>query len=316
MGTAIEWCEETWNPITGCTPISEGCAHCYAQRMAKRLAGRYGYPRDEPFRPGTFHLDKIDINLFPPGKSVFVCSMGDFFHEAVTREMRQDVYAVVDHHPDTLFLFLTKRPQNVMSWWIGERPNVWLGVTVENDKHLWRIVRLLQIPAAKRFVSLEPMLGPIPLRHMDAEQHTNEWCFIDSLTGRHTDMGRPCPDVPRLDWVICGGETGPGARPMHPDWVRGVRDQCLEAGVPFFLKSWGDYIPEDQIELPTDNDFVWRNQPRPAESIHSWFFNNYLGDFEERKGVMCVKPTKKIGKALAGRLLDGREWNERPEVNP
>ena len=226
MTTRIEWCQETWNPITGCTPVSEGCQHCYAKRMANRLRGRFGYPKDEPFRPGTFHPDKIDINLFGPDKHVFVCSMGDFFHEAVTREMKEDVYRVIEDHPDTFFLFLTKRPENVMSYWIGNRPNVWIGVTAESDKYLWRIDELLKIPAAVRFVSVEPMLGPVDFNEREY--------LIDKRRFKYT-IGR------YLDWVICGGETGPGARTMQPEWARSLRDQCSEVGTPFFFKHWGGW---------------------------------------------------------------------------
>jgi protein gp37 len=265
--------------------------------MAQRLAGRYGYPADEPFRPGTLHPDKIDINLFPPGKSVFVCSMGDFFHEAVTREMRQDVYNVVDDHPDTLFIFLTKRPQNVMSWWIGERGNVWLGVTAENQARAdERIPILLQIPAAKRFVSVEPMLGPLDIsRWLRPRQTRNP----DGYGGDHAPGWTT--DFKAIDWVICGGETGPGARPMHPDWVRSVRDQCQAAGVPFFFKQWGEWAPSSLIAVARDTGGLQRildDAPKTVK-VHQW-----------DDGLKSVG----VGKKAAGRLLDGREWNERPNV--
>lgn len=181
MSTKIEWAEETWNPITGCTKISEGCANCYAERMAHRLAGRYGYPKDEPFKPGTWHLDKIDINLFRPGQRVFVCSMGDMFHKAVNirgTEMRE-LFECMALYPETTFMLLTKRPERMkecIDFIYGSdfpeiMPHVWLGVTAENQQRAdERIPILLQIPAAVRFVSIEPMLGPIVLRRKAVDE--------------------------------------------------------------------------------------------------------------------------------------------------
>lgn len=298
MGTKIEWCEETWNPITGCSPVSEGCEHCYARRMANRLKGRYGYPEDDPFRPGTFHPEKIDINLWPPGKRVFVCSMGDIFHKAVTREMKEDVYRVIDDHPDVTFLFLTKRPQNVMSWWIGERPNVWLGVTVESNKYRWRLDALEAIPAAVRFVSIEPMLAPI----------YEIWEYFQ---------------YKQIHWVIVGGETGPGARPMHPDWIRKVRDDCVGAGVPFFFKHWGEWAwarlmsEEDKTAAGKDVETPWRqvvSDFKAVDRLPFWEFSEAgLTDRNPNDPYHLAKwrPIK-VGKKNAGRLLDGREWNEFP----
>ena len=242
---------ETWNPITGCTKISPACQNCYAERMAKRLAGRYGYPEDDPFRPGTFHPDKIDINMFSPGKLVFVCSMADLFHEAVNirgEEMRS-IFRVMAAHQDNTFLLLTKRPERMaecIKYLYGDdfpeiMPHVWCGTTVENQE--WadkRIPHLLQIPASVRFVSVEPMLGVITLSWYLGE--------LPPLIGGN--------DIPSkgLDWVICGGETGPGSRPMHPDWARSLRDQCAAAGVSFFMKQMSKKapIPEDLMirEMP------------------------------------------------------------------
>jgi len=252
MSTKIEWATETWNPVTGCTKISEGCQNCYAKRMANRLRGRYGYPADEPFRV-TFHRDRIEQPLkWKKPRKIFVCSMGDLFHSGLTGWMINEVWMMIRNAPQHIFILLTKRPGAMKAWtraaaqvkaWPVEEiwpENVWVGVTAENQKCAdERIPTLLHIPAAVRFVSVEPMLGPVDLRHMDVEEYSHEWCFIDALTGKHTDMGRPCPAVPKLDWVICGGETGPGARPMKKEWVHDLRDQCVDAGVPFFFKKWG-----------------------------------------------------------------------------
>lgn len=227
MPTKIEWATETWNPITGCTPFSEGCKNCYAKRMAGRLAGRFGYPKDAPFAV-TFHPDRLEEPLrWRKPRLVFVCSMGDFFHKSVTREMRDAVYNVVCSQPRHTFLFLTKRPEDVASWWVGDIPNVWLGVTAENQEQAdRRIPILLSIPAAVRFVSVEPMLGPV-----DVSKHLRCESCIDPCACW-------CKD-PRLNWVICGAETGPGARPLEVEWVLDLQRQCANANVSFFFKKWG-----------------------------------------------------------------------------
>lgn len=223
MTTKIEWCDETWNPITGCTPISEGCANCYARRMANRLRGRHGYPEDDPFRPGTVHDDKLD----QPGKwrkarRVFVCSMGDLFHAQVSGKAINLVWSMVYNWNQHKFLFLTKRPDNLRRWTKRKSEGTfwpeddiwpdwtWLGVTAENQARAEeRIPILLDTPAAVRFVSLEPLLGPVDLT----------------------------PWIDKLDWVIVGAETGPGARLMARDWARSIHNQCVAAGVPFFFKK-------------------------------------------------------------------------------
>lgn len=232
MKTKIEWATHTWNPVTGCTPISEGCEHCYAARMAKRLAGRCGYPQDDPFRPGTFHANRLNDPLkIKKSSMIFVCSMGDLFHESVDVDVIFKILEVIDKASHHTYVLLTKRPETMRSffeitgdWDSSEWPNVWLGVTAENQARAdERIPILLSIQAAVRFVSVEPMLGPVDLTH--------------DLDGFRCDENYG----ERLDWVICGGETGPGARPMHPDWARSLRDQCKAEGIPFFFKSMGDW---------------------------------------------------------------------------
>lgn len=262
MKTKIEWATHTWNPVTGCTPISEGCEHCYAARMVKRLAGRCGYPKDDPFRPGTFHADKLNDPLKIKKPSLFfVCSMGDLFHEAVKDELIDMAFAVMATAKHHTFILLTKRPQRMLNYCTGgwqprliphlrmlektpedegvslhtrnmALPNVWLGVTAENQARAdERIPILLSIPAAVRFVSVEPMLGPVDLNRAGA-------IWADMNGSIRPEYQQPCRTI---DWVICGGETGPGARPMHPDWARSLRDQCKSASVPFFFKSMGDW---------------------------------------------------------------------------
>jgi len=241
--TRIEWADETWNPVTGCTPVSEGCKNCYARRMANRMRGRFGYPEDEPFRP-TLHPGRLIEPLkWKKPKKVFLCSMGDLFGDDVPAEFIDEILEVIAACPQHTFILLTKRPGNIETKFYevtegnpcrelggGDYlPNLWLGVTAEDQKTAdQRIPTLLQIPAAVRFVSVEPMLGPVDL-----------WPFFSVVDKFGEPSGPRCdPDgSPAIKWVICGGETGPGARPMDPDWARSLRDQCREAGVPFFMKK-------------------------------------------------------------------------------
>lgn len=300
MPTKIEWTDETWSPITGCTPISEGCQNCYAKRMATRLKGRYGYDKDNPFKV-TLHPDRLDQPLkWKKPRMIFVCSMGDLFHEDVPDEWILRVFNTirkcspgVGDYPVHTFLILTKRPERMRNvimrmrfnrdknpmmyldkegdltgYPMGQRiKNVWLGVTAENQQRAdARIPILLQTPAAVRFVSVEPMLGPVDL---------NRWlrpsCSLCkgsmSIDASPYSGGKPCPrciddqgcDPDRLHWVICGGESGPDARPMHPDWVRSLRDQCKEAEVPFFLKSM--HINGKIVKMPEIDGRRWNEYP-------------------------------------------------------
>lgn len=249
--TKIEWAEKVWNPITGCLPISEGCDHCYAKRQARRFKGRYGYPADDPFRV-TVHWDRIEQPMhWIKSTSIFVCSMADLFHPDVPLNVTKDIFDVMRRSANMYghtFMVLTKRPKRMAEFiellvkdkgpdfrrW--PMPFVWLGVTAENQKRAdERIPILLQIPAAVRFVSVEPMLSEIDMRIVP--------CGACNHPG--DVLNWPCPSCKGRrfewpDWVICGGETGPGARPMHQDWVRSLRDQCVAASVPFFFKKWGD----------------------------------------------------------------------------
>lgn len=244
MTTKIEWCDETWNPITGCTPISEGCKNCYADRMAKRLAGRFGYPQDDPFQPNVFHPDKIDINMFTPGKRIFAGSMCDLFHEKVNIRGNRilEVFRCMSHHDNT-FCLLTKRPERMKACidylcesddFLDHYQHLWLGVSAENQERAdERIPILLNTPAAIRFVSVEPMLGPVNIyKYFECES------CIDPLVCWCND--------PRLKWVICGPETGTGKRPFNYDWARDLRDQCQAAEIPFFFKK------HDHPDTPED----------------------------------------------------------------
>ncbi len=220
MANKIGWCDMTWSPITGCTPISDGCTNCWASRMAKRLAGRNGYDKDEPFKP-TVHLDRLDNPKFPKKPSkIFVCSMGDLFHEEIPDDALLCIFGKLMEYPQHIFQILTKRPKRMLAFekYLDWPDNFWMGVTAENQEMAdKRIPTLLQMPAAVRFVSCEPLLGPIDIAR---------W------------LRSGADGLPReIDWIPAGPETGPGARPMNPDWAKSLRDQCLEAGIPFFYKK-------------------------------------------------------------------------------
>jgi protein gp37 len=228
--TAIEWTDATWNPVTGCTKVSLGCAHCYAERITERF-GR------QKFTDVVLHPERLDIPLrWKKPRRVFVNSMSDLFHEDAPDEFIGKVWEVMEEASAHTFQILTKRAGR-MHMWVDEKahaylPNVWLGVSVEDQERAdERIPLLVDTPAAVRFVSCEPMLGPVDIR--------------ESLTVDWRGNNQEAPDgLPALDWVIVGGESGPGARPMQPEWARSIRDQCVAAGVPFFFKQWGGRTPK------------------------------------------------------------------------
>ena len=211
-GSAIEWTEATWNPVTGCSKISPGCKHCYAERMAKRLQamGQANYRNgfQVTLQP---HMLALPLSWRRP-RTVFVNSMSDLFHERVPVEFVQRVFDVMRCAHWHTFQVLTKRAGRLLalSPLLDWRPNIWMGVSVERQDYTFRIEMLRQTGAAVKFLSLEPLLGP--LHHLD-------------LRG--------------IDWAIVGGESGPGARPMDPAWVLDIRDQCRRADAPFFFKQWG-----------------------------------------------------------------------------
>jgi len=348
QNTKIEWTDATWNPIRGCSRVSEGCRNCYAERVAARFSG-IGQPfhglaemkvfgtigsdvpdRVEPHWTGKVEL--IDDVLSAPlhwkkPRSIFVNSMSDIFHEKVNPEWIDRIFCTMAVCPQHTFQILTKRPAQMRDWFsTGFRgnatsmyiekalvsvfpklspmgipawplPNVWLGVSVEDQKTAdERIPLLLQTPAAVRWVSYEPALGPVDLRAVHYENVTE----IDSLTGDH-GVYRPLAGKSerKISWVVCGGESGPGARAMNPEWARSARDQCQAAGVPFFFKQWGEWLNSSQLRPAfTDAELdrttfrtVWRDGgPDPSSG----------------------KLYSRVGKKRAGRMLDGQEWNEYP----
>ena len=219
----IEWCDATWNPVTGCEKISPGCDHCYAERMSKRLAGRHGYDAENPFKI-TIHPERLYQPMrWKRPRKIFTCSMGDLFHEKVSYNMITDVMFYIRGAPQHIFMLLTKRPLNAKAYFEEYMSmsgmflpmNLWFGVTAENQKMAdERIPVLLGMPfLSVRFVSVEPMLEKIDIDNY--------------LLPRNESV---------LDWVICGGESGPDARKMDPMWAIGLRNDCERHGVPFFFK--------------------------------------------------------------------------------
>ncbi len=210
----IEWTESTWNPVTGCSKISPGCKNCYAERMAKRLQAM-GQPNYTNGFEVTLHENMLDVPLrWRKPQMIFVNSMSDLFHDDVPLEFIQRVFAVMNEARHHVYQILTKRAERLLQL-APDLPwseNIWMGVTVENKDYVRRIRDLQKTEAHVKFLSIEPLLGPIP-----------------GL------------DLSGIDWVIVGGESGPYARPMEKEWLTDIRDQCLKAAVPFFFKQWGGW---------------------------------------------------------------------------
>lgn len=326
----IEWTDEVWNPIAGCTKVSAGCKNCYAEKMAKRCvamgqAKYVGTVDATGHWTGQINFDEAALVAplrWKRPRMVFVNSMSDLFHESVPDVFVDRVFAVMALCPQHTFQVLTKRPERMAAYmselavgprvlerieWTGAAmvedgdlfhvdlwplPNVWLGTSVENQAEAdKRIPWLLQCPAAVRFLSCEPLLGPVDI--------AVPWAGEETL-----------PTV-QVDWVICGGESKAGARPMHPDWARGLRDQCQAAGVPFFFKQWGEWVPlhGSGISMAT--------LVHPIGDVTRYdvkFRDGQVCRGERRQGDDPEALWYRVGKKAAGRLLDGREWNEMPEV--
>jgi protein gp37 len=358
--TTIEWTDANWNPIRGCSRVSEGCRNCYAEGVARRFSGP-GLPYEGlvNLTTGAWNgkIRFVEDHLLDPlrwkkPRRIFVNSMSDLFHENVTDEMRDRIFAVMALCPQHTFQVLTKRPERMLKWftqhfnvkspgaremifeishkhpdfvegreWVAKAanafdvwplPNVWLGVSVENQKAAdERIPLLLQTPAAVRFLSCEPLLGKLSLDRVGP----GPWPLFGPLSGycskhfprHHCHCDRQQASI---DWVIAGGESGPNARPMHPDWVRSLRDQCADAGVPFFFKQWGEYVTYIDREKD-DPDWALDYSKRYADEGRTQWLNlaGGRGFHGERFHVM-----RRIGKSLAGNLLDGQKHHAFPEV--
>lgn len=303
----------TWNPVTGCDKVSAGCDNCYAESIAHRFAGGPAYP--DGFAV-TLRPERLEQPLrWRRPRRVFVNSMSDLFHDQIQDEYIASVFAIMALAPQHTFQVLTKRHGRMRSLlssasfahqvaevgrarFIGDQqdwlragamlggnplPNVWLGVSTEDQR--WaniRIPALLTTPAAVRFISAEPLLGPIDLEQAVATMGSERG---HRMTAPFVHVAGRCRRFHGIDWVIVGGESGPRARPMHPDWARSLRDQCARAGVAFHFKQWGEFAPESTGAPNSEDDAL----DGPAS------------------GQM-----RRVGKGRAGRELDGRTWSQFP----
>ena len=360
--SSIEWTDDTWNPVSGCTRVSAGCDNCYAVTMTKRLEamGQEKYSGLVNIGKGHFngvvkaHEDALTIPLkAKKPRRYFVNSMSDLFHRDVPLEFIDKVFAVMALCPQHTFQILTKRPERMAEYLAGYHdrnhveardfieslgyprrcyaewpiPNVWLGTSVEDQQAAdERIPHLLRCPAAVRFLSCEPLLGPVRF-YGDcivckrcgtylADHEEAEWEPCDCKCGYYTwnvpidraSLSHPLDaDDDGIHWVIVGGESGPNARPMHPDWARSLRDQCVSAGVPFFFKQWGEWAPDDALSgesLTVAQKVCGPNREYVAPN----------GEFDGMGLLPGIVTMNRVGKHRAGRLLDGRTWDEFPQV--
>lgn len=327
--TKIEWCDHTFNPWEGCQKVGPGCDHCYAETRNARFSGGHavnwgpGAPRrrtsaanwKKPLAWNAAHAEFFAKH--GRRQRVFCASLADVFDNEVPVQWRIGLMSLILKTPNLDWLLLTKRIGNAAEMldvafravhaqrekWVDNVPdNVWIGATIVNQQEADRdIPKLLAVPARVRFLSMEPLLGPVDVsRWLEPTGiHCRDVCADARYVKRnevetYTDNGERVPLCPAcglsaswtgyddgLDWVIVGGESGPGARPMHPDWARSLRDQCQAAGVPFLFKQWGEWLPDNQnpnIKGPSG----------PSQAI-------------------------RVGKKAAGRMLDGRTWDEFPE---
>lgn len=299
----IEWTDYTWNPISGCTKVSQGCKNCYAERfagrklkpfdtMVPRLLSAQG-PRPREFRDVQFHPESFDrLRKIKEGSRVFVCSISDLFHEAVKDEWIDKIFQEFEKYNEYInwvpgeknksltFQVLTKRPQRAFEYLIKKQPNplsnVWIGVSVEDQETAdERIPILMKIPAVVNFISIEPMLGPIDILESFS-------IGLDAAVEHFIENGLPKKfRSVNPEWIICGGESGPGARPMASDWVRSIRDVCLKFNYPFFFKQWGEFIPKDQIidfdksDLYAKMDFIKQGKKHTGNILDGVVYNQF-----------------------------------------
>ncbi|WP_250538764.1 MULTISPECIES: phage Gp37/Gp68 family protein [unclassified Caballeronia] len=324
--SSIEWTDHTFNPWEGCQKVGPGCDHCYAETRNARYSGGTainwgpGAPRRRT-SPANWRKplqwNKAHAEFFAQHgrrQRVFCASLADVFDNEVDPQWRRDLFDLIELTPNLDWLLLTKRIGNVRRMlptigWLGARDNVWLGATIVNQEEADRdIPKLLMTPARRRFLSMEPLLGPVDLSRIDIDGHSE----IYPLTGTRDcedDNGNAAPDLPALDWIIVGGESGRDARPMHPVWARDIRDQCAQAGVPFLFKQWGEWAPGENAPGPMKRTeqaaWWWANSwdmrpvtPRESMEMHS----------DDEPDVWC------FGKKAAGRVLDGVTHDDFPEA--
>lgn len=313
----IEWTDHTFNPWRGCRALSPACDNCYAKTLVE---GRLGGSFDARTRaaestwkqPLAWNRKAAKLGV---RYRVFCASLADVFDAEVPDSWRDDLFALIAATPHLDWLLLTKRPKVMRDYadratrcgehWLADKgalpvrwplPNVWLGTTVENQAMAEaRIPHLLATLAAVHFLSMEPLLGPVDLRRLDAPNAFHD--HLNALTGELLiDGGSGVARHTKLNWVIAGGESGHGARPSHPDWFRSLRDQCAAAGVPFLFKQWGEWAPADDLSSETQESLELQNR------------DGWVGDESN------LAPVFRVGKKAAGRLLDGVLHDALPEV--
>ena len=318
--SAIEWTDATWNPVTGCSKVSPGCAHCYAETFAlTRLKGKAGYT-GLPWTPENaatnvaLHEDRIEQPMrWRRPRRIFVNSLSDLFHPLVPDIFLSRLWQVMEQADHHTYQVLTKRPERMLAFtarqlagraqyaadfescpteamrhspaareareaYVQPAEHIWLGTSIENDRYSYRARTLALVPAAVRFLSCEPLLGPLPSLNLEG-----------------------------IGWVIVGGESGPGARPMHSAWVRDIRDRCVAAGVPFLFKQWGAWqrgseFRDDAMVMSRDGRLV---APEDVGRV-------FLRDDPATLGLEYIRRTTKHH---AGRELDGRTWDEYPAMD-
>jgi protein gp37 len=245
--SSIEWTDATWNPVTGCTKVSPGCKHCYAESLAERWRGIAGHPYEQGFDLRLWP-ERLELPLtWKKPRRIFVNSMSDLFHESVPDAFVDRVMETMERAPWHQFQVLTKRAERMAGYFGTEQhavlasrsPHIWLGVSVETQAYIGRAELAARLPSAVRFVSCEPLLGPLDLR---------------SVLGRE-----------RINWVIVGGESGRGARPMERNWVESIHCQCRESAVPFFFKQWGGV--NKKLAGRSLNQQTWDEFPKPGEQL-------------------------------------------------
>jgi protein gp37 len=329
----ISWTDATWSPVVGCTRVSPGCEHCWAERMA-RVHYHHEFPNGWNGDVMIFPHRLLQPTHWKKPRRVAVGLMGDIFHKSVPFSYLDQIWATMGccESPDLrhlTFQILTKRTDRMFEYamyraqsgMVFDLPNLWVGGSIEDQKTAdERIPLLLQTPAHIRFVSVEPMIGPVNLspfikrdcRAVCPEENECTQCnagFAAYMSGN------------QLDWVIVGGESGPGARPLHPDWVRSLRDQCIGAGVPFHFKQWGEWIEISQLGADQWTTAGTEKNGKTYGTIRSRGETLFGGKKFETMIFLNDPATGlesgeyiRTGKKAAGRLLDGREWLEFPEA--
>jgi protein gp37 len=330
--TKIEWADATANFWIGCTKVSPACDNCYAERDWDHRKHRveWGPHGDRsPVKAGAQIVRKMQRNaeafIAEHGHRprIFVNSLSDFAdnHRSIMPEWREKVWHLARECPDVILMILTKRPQNLPQYlpadWGAGYPNVWVGTAVENQAEAdRRIPHLLATPAAVRWLSCEPLLGPVDLEKITLRPFGGK---VTDLSNRLGDYIQPLRgnfiDSPKLDWIVVGGESGRNARPMHPDWARSLRDQCAAAGVPYFFKQWGESCPLRSELIPVERRKIgWvardgRFKFDCTEEDHKPMYRD-----DDRHGTGFWKLIVRVGKKRAGRLLDGVEHSAMPEI--